>query len=430
MADAGIDAGYTMSSGTGDASDSAPEASANVVSPGVPAGWMEFTDYAPECGFYVPSSTATLPAPIEWAPCDSAVQPVGIGCRQIKVTWQGPPNNNPVGFMLNQAWISPSGVYTMAIARGFPGMTYYLVADADGPVHSALLATKETQCRPFPEDLRDGRVVYKVYETDATGALSEYGGGALVSNLDDLKPRAYLRFHDRVAHSYLVGLPGVLEVLSAPNAFVLHDWTNPSTALMTWSSAQDNGLQEIPSAFEGHALFWQATSDLTSMIEDWTEDAGVQNLISFGNDMTQGAGSFGADPTDLVWLHGFGRGPDSGITFPAAEYVTSPFATSPGQLVPRRLTSENPGGLGTGLMQIGCGFAAWEPVLGLRVLRLSDGVSWLLPNPQGASWRWIEPMAITCSDLFAVVQFQSDGGWTSNVARVDLSSLGPGTPAN
>jgi hypothetical protein len=199
----------------------------------------------------------------------------------MKITWPVRYSQFPVGYMLNSAWLKPDGTYTMAIARALPGMTYYVVADSDGPVRSALLATNEKQCRPFPNDLRDGRIVYQVFEADSTGILREYGGGALVANVNDLQPRAYLRFYDRTARGYLVGLPGVIEGSSSPtNVLILHDWADPSKILMTWSAAQDQGLQEVPETFSGNALFWEAVADPFAKLKVWTPDSGVLELVS------------------------------------------------------------------------------------------------------------------------------------------------------
>ena len=64
-------------------------------------------------------------------------------------------------------------------------------------------------------------------------------------------------------------------------------------------------------------------------------------------------------------------------------------------------------------------------------MRLSDGAWWLLPGTLNAPWQWEIPVALTCSELFAKVWFQSqsDAGFTGfGYARVRLDSLGPGSP--
>jgi hypothetical protein len=135
------------------------------------------------------------------------------------------------------------------------------------------------------------------------------------------------------------------------------------------------------------------------------------------------------DGKNMIWLYGSGRASETGV-YPTVAYMTSPLTTDPAQLQPHRLRSEMANGFGTGLMQLGCGFAAWGRTDGIRALQLSDGTSWLLLDPQGAPWRWVEPLAVTCSHLYAMVQapLGNGGSWTSTIARVRLDSLGPGIP--
>jgi hypothetical protein len=413
---------------------SIPDDAGDAASPAIPAGWVPFTDYDPSCGFYVPSSRDVLPPPITWQACEPAVVPPGAVCEQMKVTWTPVLDDSPAGYMLDEAWLQPDGTYTMAIDRAMPGMGMYVVADADGPVHSAFLATNETTCRPFPDDLRDGRVVYRVFDRRAKGTLSEYGGGALVSGIDDLQPRVFLRFDDSVARGYLVGQPGVLENQSYPtNVLVLHDWTDPTKILMKWSAAQDPGLQETGLEFQGQALFWQAANDPAVRLRVWTADAGARDFISFGSDTSQAAGDLGTDGHDMVWLDGSGRTQPYG-PYPTAAFMTSPSTADPAQLRPRRLRSE-PGagdagsGLGASATQVGCGYAARQFPGGIRILRLSDGVSWVLPMNAGASrWGWVNALAVTCTHFYGSARGQVDntGSWITTIARLRLDSLGSG----
>ena len=109
--------------------------------------------------------------------------------------------------------------------------------------------------------------------------------------------------------------------------------------------------------------------------------------------------------------------------------MTSPFTTDAAALQPRRLRSEVGNGFATSRPQVGCGYAAREIYDGIRIVRLSDGVSWMLPSQQGSTWLWNEPLAVTCTELFAMVAADGDAGWQDvGIARVRLDSLGPGTP--
>jgi hypothetical protein len=167
-----VDAGATLPRQDGGAISADGPTSDSDIATAVPAGWVPFTGYPnPACQFYVPPSRDLLPPPIEWEPCDPEMQPAGIACEQMKITWPARTSDNPVAWLLaSQASVQPNGTYTMAVARELPGMTYYVVADADGPVHSAVLSTNESQCRLYPDDLQDGRVVYHVYEAGSSAA--------------------------------------------------------------------------------------------------------------------------------------------------------------------------------------------------------------------------------------------------------------------
>jgi hypothetical protein len=134
-----------------------------------------------------------------------------------------------------------------------------------------------------------------------------------------------------------------------------------------------------------------------------------------------------------VWLYGAGhtRGPN---LFDTVSIMTAPYAVVPGALQVRRLRSEGPTVFGTSQFVVGCGYAAHQAQSGtsngVRLVRLSDGVSWYLPGDNALPWRWEQPIAVTCTEIFAhVTSRTSDSALNvDNYARVRLDSLGPGTP--
>jgi hypothetical protein len=78
---------------------------------------------------------------------------------------------------------------------------------------------------------------------------------------------------------------------------------------------------------------------------------------------------------------------------------------------------------------VGCGHAALDahsPSGGsqLLIIRLADGVSWLLDSPSDNHWFWGTPLAVTCDEVFTM---WGPGG-SSHVRRIRLDSLGPGIP--
>jgi hypothetical protein len=399
------------------------------------AGWERLPWYGnEECHLFVPRSRDDLPARVAWTPCASRGVDGG-GCEQMRVDWDAREGDNLVGWLVrSQGWVQEGGAYTFAISRAVGPIRYYLVADADGPIHSAIAANDESRCRIYPQDVRDGRVVYRVYESDGSGRLSAEGGGALVADIDDLKPRAYLRFHDRAVRSFLVGQAGVLEVRGSPdNTVVLHGWTNASSVLFQWSSADEEGLRLIPLSFSRDAVFFQASSAGVSKVKVWTAPAGVRDLVSFAGDVSQSAADLGTDGHTLVWLWGANRAMLHG-QYLSVSFMSSPFATELKALRPRRLCSE-PGGIdgGTGfgasLTQVGCGYAAREFPGGIRIIRLSDGRAWTLGG-SGPDLGWGQALAVTCSHVYGQAHIMWHGVWTSTIARVRLDSLGKGVACN
>jgi hypothetical protein len=188
--------------------------------------------------------------------------------------------------------------------------------------------------------------------------------------------------------------------------------------------------------FSGDALLWEAEADPFAKIKVWTAAQGAADLISFGGDTSQGAGDLGTDGRQMVWLNGSARAQPFG-TYPNAVFMESPYATDPTQIQPRRVRSEPGGDAGSGLgaspTQVGCGYAAREFPGGIRVVRIVDGVSWVLPQAQaGVQWGWLNALAVTCTHLYASVLAQLGPGnaWTSTIARVRLDSLGPGIPSD
>jgi len=179
-------------------------------------------------------------------------------------------------------------------------------------------------------------------------------------------------------------------------------------------------------------LFAYASSPYYEIVR-WTEHDGTRLLIGFGSDYSKGAGYPGSDGKDLVWIQGEGRDDDS-VRFPEAWVMTSKFSTNTSEIQPRRLTRWPQSHVSAGVPpQVGCGFASFLYVLGfpqatgagLLIVRLSDGVAWVLASPSISTGdTWSEPIAITCNEVFA----RYKGHYLETIRRVRLDSLGPGTP--
>jgi hypothetical protein len=127
-----------------------------------PAGWVPYPGFDSTCHFYVPASAAQLPPPIQWEPCNGVV-PTGIACRQMKYDWQPYPGVGHIDGG-SSAWLRPDGTVVIELSRWVGCTTVYrMVADADGPVHSAIaeVGLSPSDCTLGSErSLNEGNVIY------------------------------------------------------------------------------------------------------------------------------------------------------------------------------------------------------------------------------------------------------------------------------
>jgi hypothetical protein len=392
--------------------------------PGVPVDWDFYADLHCSCELYVPSSPSALPPPVAWKACDAVAQPQGIACRQMIEDW--PPDAYGSGISgVAPGYARPDGTVVMQISRFTGSMVYRLIAEADGRVYQAILeANPPDGCTLGNSDLADGKYVFFVYPN---GGLEPVSLAALAGDVTDFRQRVFLDFADSTpgTRDFAAGLPGVLE-LTTGQWLILHDWADASKTTFIWSPAQDNGLQQTGMFFRGDALFWSASSLHVGKIKAYTAASGVKDLVAFGTGSLKAADDLGTDGHDLVWDEADGRA-DSGA-HATASVMTSPFATDPAAVVPRRLRSDSGSYFGVQSFKVGCGYAARFTLLGdiwgVLIVRLADGQSWFLANTTTA-WNWLGPIAVTCSEVFAVVTL---GGVNRTIARVRIDSLGTAIP--
>ncbi len=224
--------------------DRAPPTDDDASYPSPFEGWDLYPDYGPKCDFYVPKSAAYLPPPIKWEPCRSNSETANKSCRQMVLDWD-PPKSSP------KEWISPGVAavssetdrVTLMTARAVDGDRIRFIADVDGPVHNAIRQKFNPRCG-LAEMRSDGDYyAYRVYDSEAKGDLSSYGGGALGGRIDQIRPTTLKHYHDQFSRSFIAGAPGLLEV--SQGTLSLSSWSNtsaPGTAV--WSAAQENGLQQ------------------------------------------------------------------------------------------------------------------------------------------------------------------------------------------
>ena len=397
------------------------------------AGYVPDDAYAPSCGFCYASTKESLPAPITWKACDPNSEPKGMVCRQMVEDWT-PGKYAPLlisPFVV--AWAQPNDAVTFVLSRLEELGIHRIVVDADGPVHQAILETTNT-CTLGQFAIQAGKVAYRVYDSEAQGKLSSYGGGSMGGAIDDLRPRVYTHYHDKdIVYSYYASSTGLLEISTVGSEIKQYDWAT-GAYLRTVDSAAQNGTYAIRQVWPvGDAIFTDAYIDQFYMkLRVWTLDGGARDFISFGGDWTKSAGNLASDGVSLVWSQGEGR-TNPNLAFDQARVMRTDFTTNPpdgGKLVGTTSSSgafTNPG-------VVGCGYVARQGAIaldagsepqGVLLFRLSDGKRWELPNVPGSALRWGQPLAITCTELFALATVDGTPP-VLTLARVRLDSIGPG----
>jgi hypothetical protein len=166
----------------------------------------------------------------------------------------------------------------------------------------------------------------------------------------------------------------------------------------------------------------------------WDLQHGARPLLRWQGDWTRGAGNFMTDGADMVWTYGEGKEPgkEGSYSYKKLSVMTAPYTTDPAEVAAkaRRLRSD----LSTMWVYpygLGCGHAAHEvsekgTSRDLLVVRLADGVSWLLKGAEGGTGlKYLFALGATCEEVFTTAEV-NDIGMT--ILRIRLDSLGPGIP--
>ena len=152
----------------------------------VPEGWVEDLDWSCKCRFYVPGSKAVLPAPIAWTPCTAL--PEGIDCKVMVTNWSDlvtPIALGYVGFDHNR-----DGSAIIGFRRITTTSWLDLIADADGPVRTAMLRVPESAkpgCYFGTDSVNEGKFLYSAHGDD-TGGKQSTDEGSIGASIDNLKP--------------------------------------------------------------------------------------------------------------------------------------------------------------------------------------------------------------------------------------------------
>lgn len=386
-------------------------------------GWQRI-DFDPgyECGFYGATSKEQLLPPIEWEPCTPSVVAAFPSCRQMKT--DGPLDNQRTGFTLGapSAMVDAQGKVWLSFARSNGPENYFLVAEADGEVHHGLHVRGSGGCRVKPAALAPGRVLYPVERTESqeTGTVT-LRSGAIGGAIDE--PPLVL---DSVAGGYRSFVAG-------PNAFFDRSEIKPWEAMAkAIAKLPENAEYLYPGTFVGDTLLYTPDEYVRSRVRVWEADAGAYDLLDYGDPSTAVATDFGTDGKDMVWVRAFGRTSTSD-TWSVSDIVTAPFTLRTSEIKARRLRDSDPS-IGYDSFLVGCGRAV-RPSVGhaqIQILRLADGRQWTLEGIKNEEASYVfmpySTLALSCDEIF--IQILLPGTFDSQVLRIRLDELGPGTEAD
>lgn len=393
----------------------------------IPKGYLRDDTYSRCCGFYSPMGSNYLPASIAWEACDAlaaSTMPNGTVCKTIANVWMPDAGAS--------SSLGASGVYDPATGKVDLNLTfktgnrqrYALVAEVDGPIKQAMYQLDTDRCAAAPFPVKSIGAGYFVWSVDDLFS----SGGFIAGTNDVFGSRVPHHWADTLAHMPMVGALGVVDLVPSGLTVWPLPGLSPPQSFGTPQADPDKlplGLQ-APSRY---GVLWQASNGLSAKIRSWTPDGGAGDFVSYldGGDFQHGAGDVADDGTDMFWSEGTGIqkvGP-----FATGALFTAPSTTDPIKLqaTKRRLRSLTDTIIGISPATVGCGYAAREGAgaTGVELVRLSDGVGWLLADKlTNPAWTWQAPLAISCSELFVSV-FDRDH---TTVARVRLDSLGAGLP--
>lgn len=440
-ADSGLDAAapdaslYDGGSGDaagGDASDAGADGPPCVPPPKpsvVPEGWEPYTDFSCEQPFYVPSSKQYLPEPLQWEPCPLS-SGVASGCKWMKVTWPGTAS------LLSNKLAENQGTHSLSFARivqppDGQGHVYAIVAGLDGTVQSAILDPRTPQDGTLLgiEDLAEGHYALEVAGGDGsqTNAFNSPRKGVLIGTVGELRPTLFRLEVTPSVYSWRISSKLLARGEAPAQRITVFPLDGaPSFELASKSADPDGLAPDRPTLLGDTAVF--GVGNLTQQgIMAYDPVQKTHALIRWYGDAKQGAYNVGTDGKDLVWTYGQDHPAGEG-TYPTRSIWTSPFTTDPKQIQGKRLRSDPQSAFDVNFV-VGCGYAAHalHKADGLLVVRLSDGVSWILPNyPDTLSWQ--DAIGMTCEEVFATVSVVPipGNGVVYSIARVRLDSLGPG----
>ncbi|MGE0320803.1 MAG: hypothetical protein AB7K71_31825 [Polyangiaceae bacterium] len=358
-----------------------------------------------------------MPAPIVWDDADlPTIPPV-----KARVMNRETPDGKFDAGAFNYAWYDAANSRVLlSFGRTIPSVDprYRILADADGPVVNAALSVhpKNKACEVGPKPFASDHFLLNVIPV-VDGSYE----GALVWPLGSKQAPKTI---------YLEG--------ARPSSFRVSDryivrWAN-GVFVRSWDSdTETNVLPPTDSPLLLSNVFARDDAVFTTVTDDapgtqmWRESTGSVPFVRFDATSPRGASNLATDGRDWVWTEGT-RANGGWENF---ELFTSPYSLDPTEVraKARRLHSEPTGwASATYAPTVGCGYRARVHITDnyeVHVTRLSDGHRWILRSPDSTQVPFsLGPtLAISCDEVF----IQAEPGM---LARIRLSDLGPGQPAD
>jgi hypothetical protein len=391
-------------------------------------GWQSTYSENNGCLLEVPSTEAALPPPIRWEPCEDAFADAGVACRQM--AWDWPVRDAgafTTAFTTTSGRVMPDGKVLLAFLRAERERVVLTVAEADGPVRTAMRNRRDS----------DGTLPCGMGGDLAIG--DDFASWQVNTGFKPDAPYAFMakrndRFElpricfpaNRPTTLFSGGYPakqGLLVV--SPGKVDLVDWdTAAETPFVAAGSLGSSEPGEF--AFVGNDVAWRA-GYAGARLYAASKGAPTKELLGDAVPADEAVPMFATDGRQLAWVEAIRpNGSYQKIFRLRAVPWGTPAAAVSAQARTARSFREG-SILVDGHLALGCGYASMQrshintPVSeGLFLTRLGDGREWKLPVGRGG---FVRALAITCDEIF----FQVVGMRTlGNIARVRIADLGPG----
>lgn len=395
----------------------------------VPDDWIEYTGWDCMCPLYAAGNSKIRPPKIEWGLCDFKL-PESYKCeRTVKPGkgWMAAFNYSAkdpeTGELLFQTGFTEDVVETLQDYK----TTYGVVARENGELVSHFLQVRTDKCGSTGSGLSSKTLIRNV-----NPAFNPYIEGAIAANLTDTIPTREMKFEPDPAllSSWSVTPSWIIRQRGDRTAYRWDDPSGKETLIYTASMLGRAGHRVVS---HNNDIFINVGEIHSGGVAVWTEKTGTKPLILWpAGERT--VHDFNTDGEHLVWTEAQGWD-NATTTFAISDVYVAPYSLEQDQVSKtRKKLTADPYVLGGTPWQVGCGYAARGIItsnpsaLSLRVVRLSDGYSWLIPGGDVSKpWRYdlYEAFGMTCQHIYITVNLPSGA---PTIVRIRLDSLGPGTP--